>query len=63
MPVASNAVDAEERYQTALEQAVEATEEHGDALVACDQAATKHAVKDRLVELFDDVREEVDRDV
>jgi len=63
MPVSSNAVSEDERYERAREQAVDATEEHGDALVACDQAATQHGVEHQLVELFDEVREEVDRDV
>jgi len=58
----SEAVSEDERYERALDQAVDAIEEHGDALVAADQAATKHGVEHRLVELFDDVREEADCD-
>jgi hypothetical protein len=45
MPVASNAVSEDERYERARE-----------------QAAIKHGVKYRLVELFDEGREEADRD-
>lgn len=63
VPVSSNAADEEERFENAVDSAVERYQDGADLLVAVEQAATKHGVRSQMGDVYVEASEEVDRDV
>lgn len=59
----SETVSEDERFQNAVDGAVERYQETDDLLLAVDQAASKHGVRHRMADVYSEAREEADLDV
>jgi len=58
----SEPASEDERFEAAVDGAVERYQETDDLLVAVEQAATKHDVKSQMADIYSEAREEVDLD-